>query len=48
MRIPASVPIQQTSLRQQQTGTRQRDMPRLARPRSDVPHAPRAGQTGAM
>ena len=36
------------SLRRQQTGTRQRDMPRSARPRSDVPPEPRAGQTGAV
>ena len=48
MRIPARRSIQQTSVRQQQTGSRQRDMPLLARHRSDAPHAHRAGPTRAM
>ena len=38
LRIPASVHIQQTSLRQHQTGTRQRDMPLLALHLSETPH----------
>jgi len=45
MRIPDLRSIQQTSVRQQQTGSRQRDMPLLARHRSDAPHAYRAGPT---
>jgi hypothetical protein len=42
------LPIQQTSLPRQQTGTRQRDMPRLTLHRAAAPHAHRAGQTGVI
>ena len=48
MRNPDVVPIQLPSLRRHQTGTRQRDMPLLARHLFDVPHAHRAGQTRAV